>query len=139
MYKDAATFKQTAGSTSYIVGSSARDASDKIFQFNSRRTVSIKNFYTKNYGKVVRSYDNYTANKGPHNIILNNVIAKDGGILCGINSNFSDTCRIFNSCQDSGKNYNRYKDIIKSKGSSSKIDNSPNNVSYFISNFSETY
>ncbi|KAF4548256.1 Pectate lyase-like protein 8 [Elsinoe fawcettii] len=109
--EDAATFKQAAGSTSYVVGGGARGAADKIFQFNGRGTVSIKNFYAEDYGKVLRSCGDCTANGGPRNVIIENVVAKDGGPLCGINSNFGDTCRISNSCQDSGKSCDRYKGV----------------------------
>ncbi|KAG8166310.1 hypothetical protein KVR01_001999 [Diaporthe batatas] len=136
--EDAATFKQAAGSTSYVIGGGARGASDKIFQFNGRGTVSIKNFYAEDYGKVVRSCGDCTANGGPRNVILDNVVAKDGGVLCGINSNYGDTCRISNSCQDSGKSCDRYKGVVKGEGSTSKIGSGPDDVSCFVSGFSET-
>lgn len=136
--EDAATFKQGSGSTSYVIGGGARGASDKIFQFNGRGTVSIKNFYAEDYGKVVRSCGDCTANGGPRNVILDNVVAKDGGVLCGINSNYGDTCRISNSCQDSGKSCDRYKGVVKGEGSSSKIGSGPDNVSCFVSGFSES-
>ena len=86
--EDAATFKQPAGKTSYVIGGGARHAADKIFQFNGRGTVSIKNFYAEDYGKVIRSCGDCTANGGPRNVIIDGVTAKDGGPLCGINSNY---------------------------------------------------
>lgn len=73
------------------LGGGARKASDKIFQFNGRGTVSIKNFYAEDYGKIVRSCGDCTANGGPRNIIIDGVTAKDGGVLCGINTNFGGT------------------------------------------------
>lgn len=37
------------------------------------------------------------------------MIAVDGGVLCGINTNYGDTCTISNSCQNKGKFCDRYK------------------------------
>ncbi|KAK2758043.1 hypothetical protein FQN54_004449 [Arachnomyces sp. PD_36] len=85
--EDAATFKQTDG-TSNVIGGGARGADDKIFQFNGRGTVSITDFYAEDYGKVLRSCGDCTDNGGPRNVIIDGVIATDGGPLCGINTNF---------------------------------------------------
>jgi len=107
--EDAATFKQGADKTSYVIGGGAFHASDKIFQvctfmtvtllltltqmdqFNGRGTVVIKNFYAEDYGKVIRSCGDCTANGGPRHVIIDGVTAKNGGVLCGINSNFGGT------------------------------------------------
>ncbi|KAK6531852.1 hypothetical protein TWF694_003017 [Orbilia ellipsospora] len=105
--EDAITFLQASG-TSYINGGGAFHAADKIVQFNGRGTISIKNFYANDYGKVVRSCGNCSGNGGPRNIIIDNVCAIDGGVLCGINTNYGDTCKITNSAQDDGKYCDRY-------------------------------
>ncbi|KAH8680455.1 pectate lyase-domain-containing protein [Ilyonectria robusta] len=105
--EDALTLKQSSG-TSYINGGGAFHASDKIIQFNGRGTVQITNFYANDYGKVVRSCGNCSGNGGPRNIIMTNVIAVDGGVLCGINTNYGDTCTMTNCCQDDGKTCDRY-------------------------------
>lgn len=105
--EDALTLKQASG-TSYVNGGGAFAAADKIIQFNGRGTVQIKNFYTQDYGKVVRSCGNCSGNGGPRNVVIDNSIAVDGGVLCGINTNYGDTCIISNSCQDSGKSCDRY-------------------------------
>lgn len=89
--EDAATFKHTSG-TSYVIGGGAKGASDKIFQFNGRGTLDIKDFYANDYGKVVRSCGDCTNNGGPRNIILDGVVAKDGSVLCGINFNYGGKC-----------------------------------------------
>lgn len=86
--EDAATFKQAAGKSSTVNGGGARGAADKIFQFNGRGTVTIKNFYAEDYGKVIRSCGDCTGNGGPRNVVIDNVVAKDGGVLCGVNSNY---------------------------------------------------
>lgn len=70
--------------------------------------MSIKNFYAEDYGKLVRSCGNCEANGGARHIIIDNVVAVDGGVLCGINTNYGDTCIITNSCQDDGKSCDRY-------------------------------
>ncbi|KAF3909537.1 Exoglucanase-6A [Arthrobotrys entomopaga] len=105
--EDALTLKQSSG-TSTIIGGGALHAADKIIQFNGRGTVSVKNFYANDYGKLVRSCGNCSGNGGPRNIIIDNCIGKSGGVLCGINTNYGDTCRITNSCQNSGKYCDRY-------------------------------
>ncbi|OBT72934.1 hypothetical protein VF21_08491 [Pseudogymnoascus sp. 05NY08] len=105
--EDAITFKQTSG-TSYINGGGAFKAADKIIQFNGRGTVSVKNFYANDYGKVARSCGNCSGNGGPRNFIFDNIRAINGGVICGINTNYGDTCTITNSCQDSGKGCDRY-------------------------------
>ncbi|KAF4977320.1 hypothetical protein FZEAL_6143 [Fusarium zealandicum] len=105
--EDAVTLKQKSG-TSYINGGGAFKAADKIVQFNGRGTVKITNFYAEDYGKLVRSCGNCKDNGGPRNVIIDSVIAVDGGVLCGINTNYGDTCKITNSCQNSGKSCDRY-------------------------------
>jgi pectate lyase len=42
--EDGVTFKQSGG-TSYVIGGGARDAQDKILQFNGKGTVVVKYFY----------------------------------------------------------------------------------------------
>lgn len=131
--EDAATFKHTSG-TSYVIGGGAKGADDKIFQFNGRGTVSISGFYAEDYGKVVRNCGDCSNNGGPRHIIIDRVNAKNGGVLCGINSNYGDTCRISNSCQAEGKTCDRYTGVVKGNGSSTKIGSGPDGVSCFVTN-----
>lgn len=71
--------------------------------------MSIKNFYAEDYGKVSRSCGNCDNNgEGSRHIVIDNVIAVDGGVLCGINGNYGDSCTISNSCQDDGKSCDNY-------------------------------
>ncbi|KAK7421380.1 hypothetical protein QQX98_002274 [Neonectria punicea] len=79
-----------------------------IKQFNGRGTLRIKGFYAENYGKLVRSCGNCSGNGGPRNIVIEDSVAVDGGVLCGINTNYGDTCKISNTCQDDGKSCDRY-------------------------------
>ncbi|KAF5639106.1 putative pectate lyase [Fusarium sp. NRRL 25303] len=55
------------------------------------------------YGKLVRSCGNCKDNYGPRNVVTVNVATVNGGVLCGINTNYGDTGTISNACQDSGK------------------------------------
>lgn len=65
--------------------------------------MSISSFYAEDYGKLVRSCGNCDDNGGPRNVVVSDSVAVDGGVLCGINTNYGDTCAISNSCQSDGK------------------------------------
>ncbi|CRJ81591.1 hypothetical protein BN1708_001930, partial [Verticillium longisporum] len=83
-------------------------AKDKILQFNGRGTVQIKDFYANTYGTLIRTCDNCPGNGRPRHITISGSMGKGGGELCGINSNYGDTCRVSNSCQDSNHSCTRY-------------------------------
>ena len=51
----------------------------------------------------MRSCGNCDENGGPRNVVIENSMAIDGGVLCGINTNYGDTCKISNTCQSEGK------------------------------------
>jgi pectate lyase len=116
-----------------VNGGGAFKAEDKIFQFNGRGTVSISNFYANDYGKVVRNCGNCSNNGGPRNVVINNVIGTNGGVLCGINTNYGDTCRITNSCQNSSKWCDRYTGVSGS-GEPDKIGSGPDGTYCTTSN-----
>ncbi|KAH7305878.1 pectate lyase [Stachybotrys elegans] len=105
--EDAATFKMSSG-TATVNGGGAFKAADKVFQFNGKGTLNIKDFFVKDYGKLVRSCGNCKNNVGPRIINISGAIAKSGGDLCGVNENYGDRCTITNTCQDKGKNCVRY-------------------------------
>ncbi|RYP26781.1 hypothetical protein DL767_007913 [Monosporascus sp. MG133] len=133
--EDAATFKQESG-TSYVNGGGAFHASDKVFQFNGRGTVVISEFYANNYGKVVRSCGNCDDNGGPRNVVIEDSVAVDGGVLCGINTNYGDTCQISNTCQNDGKSCDRYEG--NSTGDEpTKIGSGPDGESCIVTNLTE--
>ncbi|KAF4121041.1 pectate lyase [Geosmithia morbida] len=91
-----------------ISGGGAFHASDKVIQLNGIGQLTVDNFYVEDYGKLVRSCGNCDGNGGPRNIEISNVVAIDGGPLCGINTNYGDTCDIVDSCQDSGESCTLY-------------------------------
>ncbi|KAF2200235.1 pectate lyase [Delitschia confertaspora ATCC 74209] len=94
--EDALTIKQKSG-TSYVIGGGAKGADDKVIQHNGGGTVSIKNFYVSNFGKLYRSCGNCGTQYERH-VIIDGVTADNGKLLVGINSNYGDTATITNSC-----------------------------------------
>jgi hypothetical protein len=92
------TIKQTSG-TSYIVGGGAFHAADKIIQHNGGGTVSIKDFYAQDFGKVYRSCGN-CGTMYKRTVTMSGVWAVDGSLMAGINSNYGDTATIADSCAE---------------------------------------
>jgi hypothetical protein len=82
---DAMTFKQPSG-TSYVIGGGARGAQ----------------------GKVMRHCGNCSGNGGPRRSTFEGIIAKNGGIVVGINTNFGDTAELKDSCLVGAKYGDRY-------------------------------
>ncbi|KAK7714834.1 hypothetical protein SLS63_011569 [Diaporthe eres] len=98
--EDAITIKgDKAGQESWIVGGGAYKASDKIVQHNGCGTVNIINFYANDYGKVYRSCGNCSS-QCKRNVYIEGTTARNGGEVCGINSNYGDTCTLKNVCTD---------------------------------------
>ncbi|MFI5911637.1 pectate lyase [Dactylosporangium sp. NPDC051541] len=91
--EDGATFLQTNGGTSYVIGGGARSGSDKMFQHNGNGTVSISGFYLKGTGKLYRACGNCT-NSYTRNVKVDNVIVDDVDYVVGINSNWGDVATI---------------------------------------------
>jgi hypothetical protein len=151
--EDAITLKQNSG-TSIIRGGGAFHASDKVVQFNGRGTVEISDFYVEDYGKLVRSCGNCKDNGGPRNVVIDNIAAVNGGVLCGselapcgsltlkltnllVNTNYGDTCTISNACQDEGKNCDLFEG--NSDGSEpTKLSSGPDGTSCKVDSFAET-
>ncbi|KAG8911781.1 hypothetical protein FRC01_005525 [Tulasnella sp. 417] len=96
--EDAITIKQTgAGDISYIIGGGAFHAEDKVVQHNGAGTVSIKNFYVNDFGKLYGSCGNCSTGYTRH-VIIDNVAMINGTIGVSVNSNFGDTATITNVC-----------------------------------------
>ncbi|KAG9016587.1 hypothetical protein FRB90_002921 [Tulasnella sp. 427] len=96
--EDAITIKQTgSGDVSYIIGGGAFHAEDKIVQHNGAGTVSIKNFYANDFGKLYRSCGNCSKSYERH-VIVDNVALIGGSTGVGINENFGDTATLTNVC-----------------------------------------
>lgn len=93
--QDAITIKQSSG-TSTIQGGGAKNASDKVIQHNGGGNVVIKDYCVQNFGKLYRSCGNCSSQK-KRTVSISNVIASDGKLLAGVNSNVSLPCLLVSS------------------------------------------
>ena len=93
--EDAATFKgKSSGSVYTVSGGGAKEASDKVFQFNGAGTLNVSNFSVKNFGTFVRSCGNCST-QYKRDIIVNDVdVTVPGKSLVGINTNYGDTAAL---------------------------------------------
>ena len=89
--EDAATFRGSSSAQQMTIRcSGARAASDKIFQHNGAGTLTIQNFFAENFGKFYRSCGNCMTQYARH-VVLQDVTARQGLTLVGINANYGDT------------------------------------------------
>ncbi|MFD5495299.1 pectate lyase [Streptomyces sp. NPDC001812] len=95
--EDAATFKGKSSSAVYTVsGGGAKEASDKVFQFNGAGTLNVSNFAVKNFGTFVRSCGNCST-QYKRTINLNTIeVNWKGGRIAGINTNYGDSVSLRN-------------------------------------------
>ncbi|MFI0960259.1 pectate lyase [Streptomyces sp. NPDC021080] len=104
--EDAATFLGSSSSNVYTVsGGGAKEASDKVFQFNGAGTLNVSNFAVQTFGTFVRSCGNCRT-QYRRTINLSTVEATyKGGKLVGINTNYGDsaTLKSIRIVGDSGK------------------------------------
>lgn len=104
--EDAATFLGSSSSNVYTVaGGGAKEASDKVFQFNGAGTLNVSNFAAQTFGTFVRSCGNCRT-QYKRTINLNTIEATyKGSRLVGINTNYGDsaTLRGITIVGDSGK------------------------------------
>jgi len=100
--EDAATFKDTSGGDSYVIGGGAKSASDKVFQHNGNGTVHISNFYAKTIGKLYRACGNCSKSY-QRKVIVNNVILDSAKYVVGINTNWGDQATLRNVTLINGK------------------------------------
>ncbi|MDO0916635.1 pectate lyase [Streptomyces sp. DT2A-34] len=93
--EDAATFKGTSASATYVVdGGGARQADDKVFQFNGQGKLTVKNFQAENFGKLVRMCGNCKTQYQRHAVISNVKVTSPGKVLVGVNANYGDTATL---------------------------------------------
>lgn len=50
------------------------------------------------FGKLYRSCGNCSGNGQARHVVIDNIVAKDGDVVAGINTNYGDTAIISNSC-----------------------------------------
>ncbi|KAJ0107521.1 hypothetical protein J7T55_007710 [Diaporthe amygdali] len=92
--EDAFTIKnQDAGDTTYIKGGGAYGAEDKVLQHNGGGSLEVSDFTVEDFGKLYRSCGNCDTMYERH-ITITGSTATDGKTICGINSNYGDSCTI---------------------------------------------
>ncbi|KAI0317350.1 pectate lyase [Amylostereum chailletii] len=93
--EDAITIKQSSG-TSTITGGGAKHADDKVVQHNGGGNVVIDSFCVQDFGKLYRSCGNCKS-QTKRTVTISNVIASNGKLLAGVNSNYGDVATIKSS------------------------------------------
>ncbi|MEU1265735.1 pectate lyase [Streptomyces cellulosae] len=95
--EDAATFKgKSSGAVYTVSGGGAKEASDKVFQFNGAGTLNVSNFAVQNFGTFVRSCGNCSS-QYKRTINLNSIeVTWKGGRIAGINTNYGDSATLRN-------------------------------------------
>ncbi|MHB9862681.1 pectate lyase [Streptomyces sp. YIM S03343] len=93
--EDAASFKGKSASAVYTVyGGGAKNASDKVLQFNGAGKLVVSKFQVENFGKLVRSCGNCKT-QYKRTIVINDVdITSPGKAIVGVNSNYGDTASL---------------------------------------------
>ncbi|CUA74341.1 hypothetical protein RSOLAG22IIIB_05503 [Rhizoctonia solani] len=111
--EDAITIKQTSG-TSNISGGGAKGADDKVIQHNGGGTVNIDSYCVQDFGKLYRSCGNCST-QYKRTVNISNIIAKNGKLIAGVNSNYGDVATI----KTSTNSYSSVKSICNTfKGNS---------------------
>ncbi|KAH7341561.1 polysaccharide lyase family 3 protein [Rhizoctonia solani] len=90
--EDAITIRQSSG-TSTITGGGAKNASDKVVQHNGGGLVKIDSYCVQDFGKLYRSCGN-CGTQVKREVQISNVIARNGKLLAGVNSNYKDVATI---------------------------------------------
>ncbi|CAE6365772.1 unnamed protein product, partial [Rhizoctonia solani] len=90
--EDAITIRQSSGTTN-ITGGGAKSASDKVVQHNGGGLVKIDSYCVQDFGKLYRSCGN-CGTQVKREVQISNVIARNGKLLAGVNSNYGDVATI---------------------------------------------
>ncbi|KMS79992.1 pectate lyase [Streptomyces leeuwenhoekii] len=93
--EDAATFKGTSPSAVYTVyGGGAKNASDKVLQFNGAGKLVVTKFQVENSGKLVRSCGN-CSKQYQRTVVVNDVdVTAPMNTVVGVNANYGDTASL---------------------------------------------
>ncbi|CCO37872.1 pectate lyase, putative [Rhizoctonia solani AG-1 IB] len=90
--EDAITIRQSSG-TSTITGGGAKNADDKVVQHNGGGLVKIDSYCVQDFGKLYRSCGNCST-QVKREVQISNIIASNGKVLAGVNSNYGDVATI---------------------------------------------
>ncbi|MET7697769.1 pectate lyase [Streptomyces sp. NPDC005485] len=117
--EDAASFKGKSSSAVYkVYGGGAKNADDKVLQFNGAGKLVVSKFQVENSGKLVRSCGNCKT-QYKRTVIINDVdVTAPLKAIVGINSNYGDTAALRNIRVhgDSGK---KIKTCVRFQGNNS--------------------
>ncbi|WP_369245702.1 pectate lyase [Streptomyces sp. R41] len=93
--EDAASFKGKSSSAVYkVYGGGAKNADDKVLQFNGAGKLVVSKFQVENSGKLVRSCGNCKT-QYKRTVIINDVdVTAPLKAIVGINSNYGDTAAL---------------------------------------------
>ncbi|MEU1853093.1 pectate lyase [Streptomyces sp. NPDC019990] len=93
--EDAASFKGRSPSAVYtVIGGGAKNAEDKVLQFNGAGTLNVSGFQVQNAGKLVRSCGNCKT-QYKRTIMLNDIdVTAPVNSIVGVNQNYGDTATL---------------------------------------------
>lgn len=93
--EDAASFKGKSSSAVYkVIGGGAKNADDKVLQFNGAGTLNVSGFQVENAGKLVRSCGNCST-QYKRTIVLNDIdVTAPMNAIVGVNQNYGDTATL---------------------------------------------
>ncbi|MBR8641011.1 pectate lyase [Streptomyces tuirus] len=93
--EDAASFKGKSASAVYkVIGGGAKNADDKVLQFNGAGTLNVSGFQVQNAGKLVRSCGN-CSKQYKRTIVLNDIdVTAPMNSIVGVNQNYGDTAML---------------------------------------------
>ncbi|MEV0181525.1 pectate lyase [Streptomyces sp. NPDC050625] len=142
--EDAATFKGTSASAVYTVyGGGAKNADDKVLQFNGAGKLVVSKFQVENSGKLVRSCGN-CKKQFKRTIIINDVdVTAPLKAVVGVNSNFGDTAAL-RKIRIHGDTKKKVKTCVRFKGNNTgkeptELGTGPDGTSCLFSSSDITY
>ncbi|MFH9708583.1 pectate lyase [Streptomyces luteogriseus] len=93
--EDAASFKGKSSSAVYkVIGGGAKNADDKVLQFNGAGTLNVSGFQVQNAGKLVRSCGNCKT-QYKRTIVLSDIdVTAPMKSIVGVNANYGDTATL---------------------------------------------
>ncbi|MDN0195038.1 pectate lyase [Streptomyces sp. S.PNR 29] len=93
--EDAASFKGKSSSATYkVIGGGAKNADDKVLQFNGAGKLTVTGFQVQNSGKLVRSCGNCKT-QYKRTIVLSDIdVTAPMNAIVGVNQNYGDTATL---------------------------------------------
>ncbi|CUA67531.1 hypothetical protein RSOLAG22IIIB_07412 [Rhizoctonia solani] len=91
----AITVLQTSGTTN-IIGGGAKSASETVVLHNGGGTVNIDSYCVQDFGRLYRSCNNCKS-QYKRTVNIRNIIANNGKLLAGVNSNYGDVATLENN------------------------------------------